>query len=376
MKRIALFMVVCCLVTWSTPGVAQMNTGYGQALGSPTRTKGRTPFQRPRDRSFQNQQGTDFFGGQENGEPILPMPGGGGGGEGGDLYQIHVLGYVRVPGTYRVAPSTRVSEAIGAAGGADKLGSIRKVELRQGGKRVRRVDLFQYLRRGDLNANPFVQDNDVVYVPLVDASVRIDGPVKSPGLYELTNAGGSVWDIIQIAGGYSSGVSQSGNVVIVRYGADEKKQLVEVRNDIGELTHTPVRDGDTIVIPHLLTKGKKFDYNLPELPSDNVFYPSFDDNVYVIGAVSQPGPYPFNAHFGMREYMLMAGPTKDATHTKPQIMTASGRVVKSTTGYELSPGDTIVVPERKVTFSKGLTLYNTLANTIITGFTLRELFRR
>lgn len=296
---------------------------------------------------------------------------------GGDMwgiagYQVHVLGQVARPGTYRLSPSVRLAEAISMAGGMTKQGSLRFIELKQGSGVKRTVDLFRYIYQGDLGANPFLQDNDVIFVPFASQNIRIEGPIKKSGVYELADEK-NVWDIVELAGGFTAGVSEQEEVVVIRYVENEKKNLIRVPNVQTELEKVAVQGGDIIVIPHIFTKGKKFDYAFPELPSDNVFYPSYNDNVFVSGAVSQSGPYAYNPVLGIREYVGMAGPGSQANIRGTRILTAEGRIIRNTKKYSLSPGDTIIVPEKKVTTSKVLSWYNTLASTVFTGVALKSL---
>lgn len=296
---------------------------------------------------------------------------GGGGGFGGGGYQVHVLGQVINPGTYRTEPSVRVAEIVAMAGGVQDGGSLRHIELRRVGKASISIDLFLFAQKGNLEANPFLQDNDVVFIPFASQSVRIEGPVKSNGVYELAGEE-SVWDIVQLAGGYAAGASDRGDITIVRY-HDDKKNLVHVPNVMTELRKTKILGGDIIVIPHMFTKGKEFDYNFAELPADNVFYPSYNSNVFVTGAVSQPGPLPYNAMLSIQEYVNIAGPTQEAKIRSAHIMKANGKIVRNMKKYSISPGDTIIVPNKKLTAGNVLSWYSTFASTVFTGVALKSL---
>lgn len=313
--------------------------------------------------------------GQRSGTLFNGATAGGGGGMMGMSYQVHVLGQVSNPGTYRFGPSVRVAEAVAMAGGVIPGGSMRHIELRSGRSPEHKIDLFRFVTYGDLNANPFLQDNDVIYVPFAKSSVRIEGPVKKGGVYELVNER-TVWDLIQLAGGFASGSADEGEVVIVRYVDGDKKELIKVANIQTELNKTDLRAGDIVVIPHIFTKDKKFDYAFPELPADNIFYPSYNDNIFVIGAVTQPGPYAYNAHLGLSQYINMAGPGEKAKVQSSRVMTTGGKIVRRPKGYNLNPGDTIIVPERKMTTSNFLIWYNTFASTIFTAVSLRALIEQ
>src|SRR3989338_2283686 len=49
----------------------------------------------------------------------------------GLMYQVHILGEVKMPGTYRITASDRLSEVLKKAGGVDEQGSERNIEVRR-----------------------------------------------------------------------------------------------------------------------------------------------------------------------------------------------------------------------------------------------------
>lgn len=309
---------------------------------------------------------------QKNGQGMGLGSGGQiGGGGGTDLeYQVHVLGQVLKPGIYHVGPSVRIAELISMAGETAPSGSLRNIELRQSNGIVRHVDLLKYLQKGDLSANPFVQNNDVVFIPFISKSLRIEGPVGKGGIYELTDEN-SVWDVIQLAGGYTVGAANDAKAVIVRYDKKGNKDIIEIDNVEENLKNASVENGDTIIIPHIFTKDKKFDYNISSLPSDHVFYPSINDNVFVVGAVVQSGSFPYNPNLKTQEYIVMAGPTPVARIKGAKIMSPDGKIHRTNDKTSINPGDTIIVPEKKATVANILGWYNILNGTVFSYLTWR-----
>lgn len=86
-------------------------------------------------------------------------------------FKVGVLGAVRQPGNYHATLDTRVSDLLVEAGGVLPGGSLRRIQVKQGGKIRERVDLNAYLKRGVEEANPFLRDGDVVFVPPVSGSI-------------------------------------------------------------------------------------------------------------------------------------------------------------------------------------------------------------
>lgn len=267
---------------------------------------------------------------------------------GGPVYQIHVLGEVNQPATYRMAASTRLSEAIQRAGNILERGSERRVQLRRKGEKTKVIDLLAFKQFGSLENNPYLLDNDVVFIPLKKMVVRIAGAVKRPDTYELRSEK-TLSDLIKLAGGYTPGAADDEPIKVIRHNDGQTKKVLDIDNDKETLKEFYLKNADVVVVAHFLTKGKEFDYNLPRLPGDSaIFYPSYEERVFIIGAVRQPGPYPFSPYYHVREYLTLSGGlTKDAkSERKIKVMSSKGEVSKAKMDTVINPGDTIIIPER------------------------------
>ena len=296
--------------------------------------------------------------------------------ERGLVYQVHVLGEVKRPGTYRVSPSMRVTEALRQAGNIKPNGSERYIELRkQGQSRGKIIDLFEYKTFGNLSQNPYLQDNDTIYVPLKKMAIDIEGPVRRPGIFELKSER-SIQDVIKLAGGFTVGVSQKEPIKVIRYGGYEEKEILEIPSVEADMRQFIVQDGDVIVVPHKFLTQHEFDYNLKKLPNDNIFYPSYENRVFVIGAVRAPGAFDFNQHYSLRQYLTLAGGTTTmAKNKKIKVMTADGKSFDAkNANYDrvVNPGDTIIVPEKAIPTSFYIGLLPTIASL---GLSAAALFR-
>lgn len=266
---------------------------------------------------------------------------------GGIIYQIHVLGEVLKPGTYRIPASTRVSEALTMAGGIRKHGSERNIEIRRPGGATKKIDLLSYKIFGQLQDNPYLMDNEVVFVPVKKNVIEIQGAVLRPGTYELKNEK-SLQDIIRLAGGLAQGAALKEPVRVIRYDENENKEVLEVGDTSKDLSAFPVENSDVIIVPHILTAKNTFDYNIRKFPNDNLFYPSFEDRIFVIGAVEVPGAYNFNQYYKLSNYLALAGGTNRMAKGHVKIITPEGKEVKVKPDSKelINPGDTIYVPER------------------------------
>lgn len=264
----------------------------------------------------------------------------------GITYQVHVSGEVHQPGTYRIPASARLSEVVQMAGGILDRGSERRVEIRRRDGGRRRADLASFKTTGNLAANPYLLDDDVIFVPLKDRVVEIEGSVKRPGYYELTGER-TIEDLARLAGGFTAGAAGAGSLRVIRF-QDGAKQLLDVDNEPSARREFVLQNADVVVVPHIFTENKKFDYNLGKLPGErSIFYPSYEERVFVLGAVALPGPYAFSPYYDVRQYLTIAGgTTKLAKSKKIRIITADGKTIKASNVTGINPGDTIVVPEK------------------------------
>lgn len=88
--------------------------------------------------------------------------------QGGGSGQIHVLGAVASPGSYRTAVAGSIVEALSAAGGplgGAKLGEVRLTRTQAGGPVAFKLDLRDYLYDARPPADLALQDGDVVTIP-------------------------------------------------------------------------------------------------------------------------------------------------------------------------------------------------------------------
>lgn len=278
-------------------------------------------------------------------------------------YQVHVVGEVNKPGTYRVTASERLSEVINRAGGIIEQGSKRNIQIKRKGVMSAHVDLLKFELYGDLNNNPFVMDNDVIYVPLKKGSIQIVGAVKRPLVYELSGEK-NVKDAIALAGGFNSGTAVTDPVRVIRYENGEKK-VYEIPNEETELSKFNILGGDVITVSSVVTSKHKFDYNVASVPGDNVFYPSYEDRVFVLGGVNSPGAYDWNPYYTVQQYVTMAGGMTQLAKNKITIISSEGKKKKMTnkniSGAQVNPGDTVMVASRRLAPESWVSLFMAVA---------------
>jgi polysaccharide biosynthesis/export protein len=114
--------------------------------------------------------------------------------------QVFLLGEVVKPGGYTVSSVSRVLNALYVAGGATRPGSLRDVRVIRGGQVAARVDLYRLLLTGDAADETRLQNGDVIFVPPAGRRVKVSGPLRRTGLFELKD-GENLVALLRMAGG-------------------------------------------------------------------------------------------------------------------------------------------------------------------------------
>jgi len=124
-----------------------------------------------------------------------------------NIRQIAVLvaGHVKTPGRRVMTPLQSVLEALSAAGGVSKTGSLRQIRVVRGGESIP-VDLYGMMGAGGKGRDlPVLQDGDRIIVPPLGPTIAIAGDVRQPAIYELSaKSSMDVAGAISLAGGVMS----------------------------------------------------------------------------------------------------------------------------------------------------------------------------
>jgi len=193
--------------------------------------------------------------------------------------KVFVLGDVRKPGAYDVPAKSTLMAALYSSGGPLKTGSMRKIQLIRNKHTVKTIDLYDYLQTGDQSQDPVLQNFDTIFVPLIGNTVKVDGVVKRPGIFEF-NGDETLYDAIQVFGG-GGGIAYYGKrVQVERVLEGQKRIMVDVDfNDPSKfkagLKNEKLKNGDVITVFPILPKR----YN----------------EVVIQGNVTRPGSYEFSS---------------------------------------------------------------------------------
>ena len=115
---------------------------------------------------------------------------------------VSIYGEVGVQGGFTLSALNNVFNALVAAGGPTAIGSIREIQLSRSGKNYK-LDFYKYMTSPVAGLNYDIQNGDVLFIPVAQKVVTIEGPVNRPMRYELVE-GETLKDLIGYAGGLAS----------------------------------------------------------------------------------------------------------------------------------------------------------------------------
>jgi protein involved in polysaccharide export with SLBB domain len=167
--------------------------------------------------------------------------------------QVFVVGEAAAPGTYTVSSLSTAINALFAAGGPTKNGTLRSVRLSRNGQEPIQIDLYDLLLGGDRSKDVRLQDGDTLFIPVIGPVVGVAGNVKRPAIYEMAGPM-PLRQVLDMAGGVAfSGWLQ--RVQVERVQNHERRIVVDF--DISQTadgTQRPVaettilQDGDVVKV--------------------------------------------------------------------------------------------------------------------------------
>jgi protein involved in polysaccharide export with SLBB domain len=170
------------------------------------------------------------------------------------LMKVYLVGEVASPGDYNISSLSTVINALAAAGGPTKNGSLRSIQVLRGGKVVEIVDLYDFFLKGDKSRDIRLQPGDTVRVPIIGRVAGIGGNVRRPAIFELKNER-NLKELIELGGGFNPS-SYLNRIQISRVEAHNKKLAADFNldptlsdRDLGEMTKKiPIQDQDLVKV--------------------------------------------------------------------------------------------------------------------------------
>jgi protein involved in polysaccharide export with SLBB domain len=211
---------------------------------------------------------------------------------------VYVVGNVQWPGSYSISSLSTIVNALFAAGGPSKSGSMRDIQVKRNGEEVVHFDLYDLLLKGDKTNDIRLMPQDVVFVPPIGPVAAVAGSVNIPALYELKSES-KISQLIEMAGGVNP-VAFEGRIQVERI-VDGTRQIV-FESDLEKIRDQGIslRSGDIVKVYQVVSDKRV---------------------VRVSGAVQREGEYGFTPGMTVRDLMLLTGGPKFYTNLKEAELT-------------------------------------------------------
>jgi protein involved in polysaccharide export with SLBB domain len=164
--------------------------------------------------------------------------------------EVYVVGQARAPGKYVVSSVSTLISALFATGGPGDNGSMRQIELVRSSKVVAKIDLYDFITKGDTSKDTRLLPGDVINIPPAGARVALTGSLPKQGIFELAPApaSSSLSDVVTLAGGLSV-VTDRLEVALSRTQPGQQRALVAAKLALDDASlRTPLRDGDIVTL--------------------------------------------------------------------------------------------------------------------------------
>ncbi len=210
----------------------------------------------------------------------------------GNIRSIKVIlvGEVQKPGSYTLPSLATVFNALYAAGGPNKNGSFRQIEVIRNNRIIRRLDVYDFLVKGEQKDNIGLQDQDIIRIPTYRVRVQMTGEVKTPALFEVL-PGETIQDVIGFAGGFTDQAYTA--LIKVSQISDQQRRITDIP-EADYKNYVPLR-GDIYTVDHILNR--------------------FENRVTINGAVFRPGQYELQKGLTLMQLIQKAAGIKEDAFT-------------------------------------------------------------
>ena len=204
--------------------------------------------------------------------------------------RILVVGEAEYPGIYTLPGNTNLLSALVAAGGPKETANLRKIQVRRDGETVRNIDLYEALIFGNFEEVNFpLKSADTIVLEASQRSVRIQGGVKRPGIYELLDDE-NLDDLLYFGNGFSQ-FAKKDDIQIISFeegDINKRKYLAGVSQTLADNDTVSVAEYKTISVKVSGAVLNPGDYKVPinyNLSDIIEVVGGYEENAYPFGGV-------------------------------------------------------------------------------------------
>jgi protein involved in polysaccharide export with SLBB domain len=189
---------------------------------------------------------------------------------------VYVVGQATQPGTYNLSSLSTLVNALFVSGGPSEKGSMRNIELKRAGRTITKLDLYDFISKGDKSKDVALMPGDIIMFPPAGKRMALVGATDHAAIYEFKD-GDKLRDVLALGGGLSSLASHQ-DASAERINPQDLKtpRKIQSLKLSAQGLDTVLQDGDVITL----------------LPIS----PAFANAVTVQGTVAQAVKYPWTAN--------------------------------------------------------------------------------
>ncbi len=237
-------------------------------------------------------------------------------------FKIHLTGAVEIPGLKSVKPTDRIVDIIQNSSGIMKLGKFNEIHITHSNGDEIVVNGYDYTNNGNLEANPFVQQGDLIFIPKADPfteTITVSGATKNKGIFPLIE-GEKLSEFLNKYSNFSDNISTY-SVNIIRKNEDKTKYYtIDVVGD-----DPKIEKKDIVLEPNdIIELSNKME-------------------VYVQGKVNRPGTYRFVGGYKVIDYIGLAGGNTNQGNIEKALILRNGKKIKGLNNI-VKRGDIIIIP--------------------------------
>ncbi len=206
--------------------------------------------------------------------------------------KVYVVGEVVRPGAYEISSLAAASNAIYAACGPSKSGSLRQIRIVRDGKVVAELDFYDFLLKGDRSKDVRLRAGDTILIPPMGKVTAIGGPVRRPAIYELTGKT-TLTELIELAGGLAPTADRR-RCHIFRIEAGQNRVILDVDLEQAQAKRNKNMN-EGIGADPLMQDGDFVRINSVTMRVENA--------IGLTGAVKSPGLYEFKPGMRLRDLL-------------------------------------------------------------------------
>ncbi len=137
---------------------------------------------------------------------------------------VNIFGEAENYGSYTISAINTALNALVVAGGPTDIGSLRNIKVINS-RKTKTLDVYQFLSNPKIQFDFFLENNDVIHIPVSEKVVEIKGQVNRPLKYELTQ-NENLADLIKYAGNLKA--NASAQKLSIKRLVDGQKTIIDV----------------------------------------------------------------------------------------------------------------------------------------------------